>query len=93
MQFDEELKIAYQKAIYRIFTPPLQWKIGDSSVEIDTLLKNNAVTSAIFISACNPFSQICSSEENEQKTAALAEWLKQQQLSFMLEIKSNRNIV
>lgn len=80
-QFDEQLKTAYEQAVYRIFTPALYWKIGDQLPQIDTLLQDHSVNSAIFITACNPFSQLCTPAENQQKTAALALWLDQQGLT------------
>jgi hypothetical protein len=80
--FDEEFKTAYQQAVYRIFTPSIQWKIGVLAPAIEELLLKYKVETAIFLTAANPFSEICSAQENEDNNHTLEKWIKENQLTY-----------
>lgn len=80
--FDEELKTAYQQAVYSIFQPPISWKIGVIEPAIEDLLRDYKTASAIFITAANPYSQICSDDKNKDNNHALEKWIKENQLTY-----------
>lgn len=69
--FDEDLQNAYEKAIYRIFTPPVSWRIGVYQPQMSELIKEMKVQSATFITAYNPGSIILSTIENEERQMQL----------------------
>ncbi|WP_020539572.1 DUF3293 domain-containing protein [Lewinella cohaerens] len=80
--FDEQLKTAYQQAIYRIFMPPISWKIGTVEPGIDKLLQANGAKKAIFLTASNPYSNICSVQKNKEANEALLAWIKENNYTF-----------
>ena len=80
--FDEELKKAYQKAVYRIFQPPICWTIGVVEPAIENLLRDYKTETAIFLTAANPYSKILSEDKNKDNNHALEEWIKENQLTY-----------
>lgn len=80
--FDEQLKTAYQQAIYRIFAPPINWKIGTIEPDIDKLLRANGAKKAIFLTASNPYSKLCSIQENKEANETLLAWIKENSYTF-----------
>ncbi len=81
--FDEQLKTAYQQAVYRIFQPPISWKIGELAPEIEDLFHDYKAETAIFITAANPYSQICSAEKNKDNHLDLEKWIQEKQLPYI----------
>lgn len=80
--FDEQLKTAYQQAVYLIFEPPISWKIGVLAPEIEALLHVHQAETAIFITAANPYSQICSDQKNKENLLDLEKWIEEKQLTY-----------
>jgi hypothetical protein len=79
--FDEQLKTAYQQAVYRIFQPPISWRIGVLAPEIEVLLHDYKVKTAIFITAANPYSQIFSAQKNKENLLDLEKWIEEKQIT------------
>ena len=69
----EHLLSAYRNSIYRAATPhgPLDIRIGESSVQLDALLRTHEAHAWAFISAHNPRSQRHTETENEARHRAL----------------------
>ncbi len=78
MDINPELLAAYQNTTYVVTQPYLEIAIGEFHGDLDEfLIDNNAYTWA-FVSAYNPFSKLCSLEQNEENHQKLWEWLQQQ---------------
>lgn len=73
---DQRLQNAYEKAIYRIFLPPISWKIGDHVPELEHILAEHEKTSACFVTAYNPASISLNKAENEMRQNQLIEVVK-----------------
>lgn len=71
MEFDafplsEELIRAYLETEYRVFSDPqISIWLGDKNPGLDDLLRRYGNSSAAFITACNPYSQLLSDEAND----------------------------
>lgn len=64
---------AYRAAIYRIDgTPPIDMKIGVRNPALIALLETHEADSAVFVTACNPFSHVLPPEANATRQRALA---------------------
>ena len=74
---DQDLQNAYEKAVYSISKPPISWKVGNKSPELDELLRSYDVTVATFITAYNPKSMQLAKKENQVRNAELANVLNQ----------------
>jgi hypothetical protein len=61
----DDLIQAYLETDYRVFTdPPITLRIGVKNSRLDDLLLQESSSSAAFITAWNPFSQLLSGEAN-----------------------------
>lgn len=80
--FDEQLKTAYEQALYCIDQPAISWEIGVKSPALEHLLTLHKADTAIFVTAANPYSQIYSPKENRDHHQALEKWIKENQLIF-----------
>lgn len=61
----DDLIQAYLETEYRVFSdPPITLRIGVKNRSLDDLLLEEHTSSAAFITAWNPFSQLLSDEEN-----------------------------
>ncbi|MDR5856740.1 DUF3293 domain-containing protein [Caballeronia sp. LZ062] len=56
---------AYRAAVYRIYgEPPIDMMIGEKNAEIAALLARHGVSSAVFVTAFNPFGRALSAGQN-----------------------------
>lgn len=63
---------AYRETEYRVFGGhPMMIRIGELSPGLDVLLNQSRFSSAAFITACNPFSEQMSNEENDRRQESL----------------------
>lgn len=79
---DEELEMAYEKAVYHLIAPPISWHVGEFVPALDDLFRRNNSSSAIFITASNPKSVLLPVRENEKRQAVLRSWLKSNQMVY-----------
>lgn len=83
-KISDELITAYQSTAYEVYTtPPFTLFIGRYSAPLEKLLKQQQAVDAAFITACNPYSQLLPSSENDKRNQCLAKQLEKQQLTFM----------
>lgn len=69
---DEELLKAYTDARFCIYSEPaLTLQVGTEPTELKTLMLKHAVSTAAFITAFNPYSQLLSDLENNQRNSKL----------------------
>ena len=70
---DRELEVAYQSTTYVVDHPAGDFaiRLGDSCAPLDALLRLHGVSTWAYITACNPRSQLLSSEENAARHAQL----------------------
>jgi hypothetical protein len=74
---------AYQETEYRVTQEhSLVLRVGTPSPELASLYKVKGASCAAFITACNPFSNLLSNEENAKRQADLAAELKRRSLCF-----------
>jgi hypothetical protein len=65
---------AYRAAIYRIHAgADIDMKIGVANAAVASLLAEHDVTSAVFVTAFNPFGRVLTPEENASRQHALIE--------------------
>lgn len=76
-----ELINAYNNTSYNVFDPPMSIKIGQQIPELDALLKRYDQTNWAYVTAFNPFSELLTAEENEERHKQLNKRLKEY-LSF-----------
>ncbi|WP_061159894.1 nitrile hydratase accessory protein [Caballeronia temeraria] len=63
---------AYHAAIYRIEAqPPIDMKIGAANAAVESLLAEQGVESAVFVTAFNPFGRVLTPAENAARQRAL----------------------
>ena len=72
---DQELQIAYEQACYRLFEPPVLFKINEQNDALCQLLKKHNSSSAFFITAFNPGSKLYSLSENNKNQERLQQQL------------------
>ena len=73
---------AYKAANYRVFSDdPFILKIGQPSADLHRLSKKYGCDSSVFITACNPYSQIVSEADNTSAQDQLASYLIEESLS------------
>ncbi len=78
-EIDSSTIAAYRSAHYVVFADnPFTLRVGEISTELADLLSLKNVSCAAFITACNPFSNICTENDNLTAQNAL--------LSDLLEI-------
>jgi hypothetical protein len=80
------LKKAYQQAIYEVYSGQvtIQIKIGEACPTLDSLIaESDRFPSWALITAFNPYSQLLSELENQQRHHQLIEHLKQLQLPWL----------
>lgn len=71
-QINEELLEAYNNARFHIYSEPaVTLRVGIESTELKTLMLRHTVSTAAFITAFNPYSQLLSDVENNQRNAKL----------------------
>lgn len=71
-QINEELLAAYNNARFHIYSEPaVTLRVGIESIELKTLMLRHAASTAAFITAFNPYSQLLSDIENNQRNAEL----------------------
>ncbi|MEL7248199.1 MAG: DUF3293 domain-containing protein [Bacteroidota bacterium] len=68
---DQDLRKAYENALYHISKPPISWKVGNYCTELDELLSRYDVEVATFITAYNPGSVLLTAKENQQRNKLL----------------------
>lgn len=79
-----ELIEAYRQTHFRVLTEPATTlQIGQKNQQLIELMRVNRVTSSAFITACNPFSQALSDEENAQRMKSLLQELRNRSLTFL----------
>ncbi len=80
---DLDMIQAYEQTDYRVHgSAPLTLRIDTASPALATLHNSLGVDSSAFITACNPFSQLCDDASNAERQAALAADLTQLGLRF-----------
>ena len=81
---NEELQEAYRATNYNVLGPPsFTLKIGVESPDIANLYRDYDVSTAAFLTACNPFSAPTPEHENELKQQQLEERLHELSVSFL----------
>ena len=74
---------AYQETEYRVTQGhSLVLRIDTPSPDLASLYQAKGVSCAAFITACNPFSNLLSNEENAKRQASLSAELKRRSLCF-----------
>lgn len=67
-----DLLAAYRKTLYVVQTPsPFTLKVGEASPELRQWMQGHACHCAVFLTACNPYSQALNDAENAQRQRAL----------------------
>jgi hypothetical protein len=76
------LKMAYEQAIYEVYygQATIQIKIGESCPVLDSLIAEGDRSSWALITAFNPYSQLLSELENQQRHQRLTQQLTELQL-------------
>ena len=64
---DSHLLAAYENTSYNVFDPPISIKIGHRNPELDSFLEKMNHEEWAFITAHNPFSEVVSDRENEER--------------------------
>lgn len=62
---------AYKSTTYQVFKPNISFKIGETSKELDSLLRSHINHTCCFITAYNPFSESLSESENQLRQSEL----------------------
>lgn len=71
---DDHTLANYRAAIYRIdTTPPVEMRIGERNAHAAALITQHDATSAVFVTAFNPYSRRLTPERNAQRLRALGE--------------------
>jgi hypothetical protein len=72
MGLDAELIAEYLATSYRVIEGRLfSLKVGEMNLDLKEVYEDQKVNSAAFITACNPFSNMLSNEENSQRMELL----------------------
>lgn len=79
-RIDEQLQAAYESARYFFDDPGLKMRIGMTHPELDEWVRSKGAETWVFLTPCNPFSQMLSERENAKRLAALRIWAVQQGL-------------
>lgn len=74
---EPELINAYKNTSYNVFDPPMSIKIGHQNPELDALLERYDLTNWAYVTAFNPFSELLTAEENEERHIQLKKRLKE----------------
>ena len=75
---------AYLGTHYRVEGDmPMTLIVGEANLALASLHKANQVESSAFITACNPFSQVCDDAANAGRQEALALEIRQRSLAFL----------
>ena len=81
---NEELREAYRATNYNVLgPPPFTLRIGVESPDIANLYRDYNVSTAAFLTACNPFSSPTLEHENKLKQQQLEERLHELSVSFL----------
>ena len=81
---NEELREAYGATNYNVLGPPsFTLRIGVESPDIANLYRDYDVSTAAFLTACNPFSAPTPEHENKLKQQQLEERLHELSVSFL----------
>lgn len=64
---EPELINAYKNTSYNVFDPPISIKIDTQNPELDALLERYDLTHWAYVTALNPFSELLTAEENEER--------------------------
>lgn len=69
---------AYRQTDYRVYAPhPFTLRIGQFSQALLQLHQQYGVSSSAFVTACNPFSRLLTSEQNAERQLKLVEAVEQ----------------
>lgn len=75
---------AYRETHFNVFTPvPFTLKVDEVSSELFNLYKLKDYSSCVFITACNPFSEVLKNEENIHLQSKLQKYLIDENLSYL----------
>ena len=81
---NEELREAYRATNYNVLgPPPFTLRIGVESPDIANLYRDYNVSTAAFLTGCNPFSAPTPEHENKLKQQQLVERLHKLSISFL----------
>jgi hypothetical protein len=76
--------MAYEETEYRVHAePPFTLRIGQVCPELLQEYKTRKVSCCAFLTACNPFSQALTDEQNAERQQALAKALRSRSLTFL----------
>lgn len=71
-----ELMALYQSSLFHVYAKPdFILYIGQRSAAADSLIQRYNANTAVFITACNPYSNVLSAEENRARNHALEQEL------------------
>lgn len=74
---------AYRETNFNVYADtPFTLKVDEVSIELLNLYKINSNTSCLFVTACNPFSQVTNDDENLHLQNKLENYLKDSELSY-----------
>lgn len=75
---------AYRETNFNVFTiEPFSLKVDEVSSELLNLYSLNSHSSCVFITACNPFSEVLKNEENILLQSKLQKYLTDENLSYL----------
>jgi nitrile hydratase accessory protein len=81
---DEPSLAAYRAAVYRIFGEPcIDMKIGSMNPHVASLMKQHDATSAVFVTAFNPFGRKLDAHENASRQRELNTYIERLKLSAL----------
>lgn len=76
---------AYKETNFNVFTSiPFTLKVDSFSNELLALYTLNSSTNCVFITACNPFSEVVSDEKNAHLQSNFEKYLKDAKLSYVI---------
>jgi hypothetical protein len=80
--------LAYQRTLYRVKARPKGWmlRIGHASRRLESLYRQENLSTAVFITAYNPYSQKTSKAENVSAQRRLVDEIQKEGFSFMTGI-------
>ena len=85
-----DLIAAFRRTNYCVHTDPrMTLHIGKSSPQLLDLHRSHKVNSSVFITACNPLSQLMSEDENAKRMGQLCNELTQRSLTFFEGVGQN----
>lgn len=78
-----DLLTAYRDTAYIVHaTPPFSLKVDVPSCQLQQWMQAHACQCAMYITACNPYSQILDDAENAYRQSVLKQWIQQRGVPY-----------